>query len=736
MESATADTTNSRRLTSLQRSPTTGGQAMSQQAVRRPEAAALKEHAFDHAPLGMILADAHGILIEVNPAYGEIVGRHPESLVGTPLRQMLSTEDGDATAGLIDALLAGHVDRIRTETLLLHGTNAALWVSVNASWIRDEAGTPLYLIGQFEDITERKTAAVAMAEAEERFRSTFDMAPIGMILTDTHGTLLRVNPAYSAIVGRDATQLVGTTVRALTHPDDLEDNATQVRALVAGTIDRLETEKRYLHADGHVVWASVSASCVRDSSGAPLYLIGQVEDITERRAMRERLAHAAIHDPLTDLPNRDLFLDRLEMALRRAQRSTQRVAVMFIDLDRFKLINDSLGHDVGDRLLRAVADRMRSALRSSDTLARFGGDEFTVLCDDVDDESHALEIAERIRLTMREPLSVAGGETFVSFSLGIALSTGAGDNSTTLIRHADLAMYRAKESGRARVEMYTEDDHEVAGRQVRTSVDLAGAIARGELELHYRPFAHLQTRTMVGVEALVRWRHPTHGLLRPEEFMVAKEGGGPVVELGAWALEQACRQAVQWIERRGHGPKDDRLNVTYKVAAGQLGHRGFPDLVSDILDRTGLDPDRLWLGFSESTLVHDAEAVVKILRTLREFGLHLGIDGFGTGYSSLAYLKQCPVEGLKIAPGFVRDVDRRSEDTAVVKAIIGVADSLGLLVVAEGVERWNQVERLEALGCNVAQGDLLGPPLSARDLGPYPTDDLGAWNLHFETLHS
>jgi diguanylate cyclase (GGDEF)-like protein/PAS domain S-box-containing protein len=694
------------------------------------EAARHRDLIFDQAPLGMALVDTTGLLLRVNAASGAIVGRSPDDLVGRPLSDMVHPADRDAVGAGMQSLVSGAIDHLRADARLVRDDGRVVWVGVHASCVRDTDETALYVIAQIEDITERRAADVALAEAEERFRTIFDMAPIGMILTDATGVLLRVNPAFCDIVGRDASFLVGSTIRDLTHPDDLENNLAQVEALASGDIGSFSIEKRYVHADGHAVWTSVSASCVRDTSGKPIYLIGQVEDITESRARRERLVHAAIHDPLTALPNRDLFVDRLDMALRRAKRAGHRVAVMFLDLDRFKTVNDSLGHAVGDRLLRAVADRMSSALRVSDTLARFGGDEFTVLCDEVVDETHALEIAERMLSTIGAPLTVAGsGETRVSFSAGIALSTTGEESGATLLRRADIAMYRAKKVGPARIEIYAENDDRLGGSRLRTARDLERALERDEFELHYQPIVDLRTRSMVGMEALVRWRHPSLGLLSPDEFIFLAEDSSLMIPLGAWALEETCRQAAVWNAGRGRaGLAEDRLNISVNVAAPQLLDPGFPDQVAAILNATGENPERLWLHFTESTVMRDAESTVRVLHTLRALGVHFGIDEFGTGYSSLAYLKRFPVEALKIDPSFVREVDRQSEDAAVVKAIIGLGDALGMLVLAGGVERWDQASRLQTLGCHLAEGHLLGMPLHPRDVGAYPTDDLAAWH--------
>jgi diguanylate cyclase (GGDEF)-like protein len=403
--------------------------------------------------------------------------------------------------------------------------------------------------------------------------------------------------------------------------------------------------------------------------------------------------------------------------------------VMFLDLDRFKMVNDSLGHAVGDRLLRAVADRMNSTLRESDTLARFGGDEFTVLCDDVADEAHALEIADRMRSAMRQPLSVTGGASFVSFSIGVALSTDGEESGSTLLRQADIAMYRAKSRGSAHVEVYREDDRDLAADRLATSDDLRGALARNEFELYYQPFVDLDTQGMVGLEAMVRWHHPSRGVLMPDEFISTPEDNDLTVALGSWALGQACRQAMAWKVSRRQADRDEALvHISVNVAAAQLADTHFPAAVADILDTTGMDPDHLWLEFTESAVMHDAESSITTLHALRQLGLHFVIDEFGTGYSSLACLKQFPVETLKIDRSVVREVDRRVDDTAVVRALIGVGESLGLSVIADGVERWDQVGRLQSLGCHLAQGYLFGKPRRAPEMGAFPSDDMSRWH--------
>ena len=558
----------------------------------------------------------------------------------------------------------------------------------------------------------------ALAVAEARFRSAFEQAPIGMAIATTDGRLLRANTAFAAVIGLTPDELAGVPIRDLTHPDDWDANAAMIEALVAGRLESYQVEKRLQHADGDYVWVVINASCVRDTAGRPLYMIGQIEDVTERRAMQGRLAHAATHDLLTGLPNRTLFMDRLEVALGRTTRSGRSVAVIFLDVDRFKLINDNLGHDVGDRILQAVADRLRSAMRDTDTLSRLGGDEFTVICEDVRSEANVLALAERLAKAMEQPLLIEGGEIFVSLSVGLALSLAGSDSGAALLRNADVAMYRAKGRGPSHIEIYREDDEQFAVSRLRTSSELHRVLERDELELHYQPVIHLQTQTLIGMEALVRWRHPTRGLLFPADFIPLAEDSGMIVPLGAWILAEACRQVAEWSALRAEaGQAEDRLNIGVNVSALQLADPNFPDQVAATLAATGVNPDRLWLEITESTLMRDADDAVSVLYALRDLGVHIEIDDFGTGYSSLGYLRRFPVEVLKIDRSFVSELDRRSEDAAIVRAVIGLGESLGLAVIAEGVERPTQAAMLDALGCRTAEGYLFGKPLPAARSG-------------------
>ena len=554
------------------------------------------------------------------------------------------------------------------------------------------------------DVTERRWAEAELREAQERFRSAFEHAPIGMALASTDGQLFRVDFALAQMLGHAADEMLGVSLVALTHPDDRVATEDHLTRLVAGEISSYQVEQRFIHTDGREVWVAVSASLVRDPTGIPMYVVHQIEDITARRRDGERLAHQAIHDPLTGLPNRLFFVDRLRRALSSGMNTSGHTVVLFLDLDHFKIINDSLGHSAGDRLLVAVADRLRNAVRPHDTVARFGGDEFTVLCKGVPDEMVASEIADRISAAVAKPVMLDDGEVHVTASVGIALSSGDLETPETLLRNADAAMYAAKDLGRARAELYDTGSRDRAVRYLRTGNELHHALERGEMRVFYQPIMSLETQRIAGFEALVRWEHPERGLVGPDQFIGLAEETGLIVPLGAWVLEDACRQAVQWHEQGA------AITISVNLSPRQLAEPTLPETIAAVLKSTGVDPDLVWLEITESTLMRDAESAVSMLHALTALGVHLSVDDFGTGYSSMTYLKRFPVEALKVDRSFVDGLGTEPEATAICTAVVSLAHALGMRAVAEGVETPDQLASLRTLGCELAQGYLFGRP--------------------------
>jgi diguanylate cyclase (GGDEF)-like protein len=434
----------------------------------------------------------------------------------------------------------------------------------------------------------------------------------------------------------------------------------------------------------------------------------------ERRRSEAETRHQALHDPLTGLPNRALFRDRLQHALARSRRRDTTLAVLFLDVDHFKVVNDSLGHEAGDDLLKALAPRLAQAVRVGDTVARFGGDEFVLLCEDVADEREALDIAERVKECFCEPLAIAGGEHHVSASIGVALPSGTHDGPESLIRDADAAMYRAKERGRARFEVFDADMRASAVKRLQVEAELRRALERDEMRLVFQPVIEVETGRIAAVEALLRWHHPERGVVPPLDFIPVAEESGLIVPLGDWVLRESMGKAAQWRELAR--PDEHPLVVSVNLSARQMAERDLVPSVARALEETGVDARQIALEITETVLVEDTAAAAETLRALQDLGVRLVLDDFGTGYSSLGYVKRFPLSFLKIDRSFVGELGRNGRDAAIVSAIAEMARALGARVVAEGVETEQQLAGVKKLGCELAQGYLFAKPLPAEEI--------------------
>ncbi len=496
------------------------------------------------------------------------------------------------------------------------------------------------------------------------------------------------------------------------HPDDKDRFQTELALHIKGLTPIFECEYLIRHANGKYLWALSRGLAVRDADGTAYRMAGSHSDISARKLAEERLAHDALHDALTGLPNRVLFMDRLENRFERTKRNPNDLfAIMFIDLDRFKVVNDSLGHAVGDQLLITIAIRLKLSLRPEDTLSRLSGDEFAVLLNDVSDINDLQRVADRIKVQLVTTTLLGAVERSPTASIGIAIYNSSYLSAGELLRDADVAMYRAKAMGGNRHQLFDESMHVNAIERLQLEGDLKHAVERKELLVYYQPIVSLANDETIGVEALVRWAHPRRGILQPNEFIHVAEETGHILSIGEYVLRAACLQIKTW-RNNGH-PK---FWVSVNISARQFQDKNMVEKISQILSETGLSSDGLRLEITESLAIRDMEYTIKIMKDLNEMGVHTSLDDFGIGYSSLGYLNRLPLKVLKIDQSFVQDIDRNEKNESLITAIIAMARSLGLEVVAEGVEKNEQLVFLRSQLCDNVQGFLLSHPIPAVEL--------------------
>lgn len=531
--------------------------------------------------------------------------------------------------------------------------------------------------------------------------------------TGQHGRWLYVSPQIEGLLGYTPEEWLADPKLwwERIHPDDRDQVLADEEAILVSAGTKSEAAQyRMVTRDGRTIWVSDDASVIKNGSGASLYWSGILSDITDRKVLEEQLKHQAFHDPLTGLANRALFVDRVEHALARGERDGMRVAVLFVDLDDFKTINDSLGHNGGDEVLVAVAGRLRECFRPGDTFARFGGDEFAILVEDTS-LSNATSVAYRIVDALGEPFSIGGREVMIHASVGIEFAEAQGTRTDELLRNADVAMYVAKGKGKARYQLFEPSMHTAALRRLEIKADLRRAVEKDEFVLHYQPIVSLNGGALLGMEALVRWNHPERGLLPPLDFISVAEQTGLITPLGRWVLREACRQATKW------PLSNPSISLSVNVSTTQFQQPGLVEDVANALWDSGLDPSILTLEITESVLVHDTDAVIEKLHRLKDFGVKVAIDDFGTGYSSLGYLKRFPIDILKIDKSFIDGVGNGAEEAAIAQAIIKLGESLGLEVVAEGIELPEQIDALQLLRCERGQGFFFSGPVDAETMG-------------------
>jgi diguanylate cyclase (GGDEF)-like protein/PAS domain S-box-containing protein len=658
-----------------------------------------------------ILMLRDGSITYANPAGADLSGYSTRDLMG---RAMASLVHPDFQAIFAQRELArqrGDLSTARYELKIVRRDEQERWVDIVVTTTQQgaEAGALLMAI----DITDRKLAEHALREAERRMRDILENVRLVAVLRDVAGDVTFANDFVVELLGCAEEDVVGFNWFDTVVPPDRRESlrAAYVSALALGSVSPHE-ESEVVTRLGERRTISWNHTLLHDFEGRIVGTASIGSDVTERRRFEQQLLHDAFHDALTGLPNRALFVDRLGSALARLKRRPDRLlAVLFLDLDRFKLINDSLGHSVGDELLVAISRVLRIAVRPGDTVARLGGDEFTVLLEDLDGTEEATTVAERILSALNIPFVLSGHDVFATASIGVALSSSRYELPEDMLRDADIAMYRAKADGKARHQVFDSSMHTQALEMLALESDLRRAIERKRFVVHYQPIVALAARSIVGVEALVRWDHSQRGLVWPAEFIGLAEETGLVVSISDQVLWQACKDAQDW-ERRYAYP----ITVNVNISTRAFAQADLVERVATVLDHTRLSPDRLKLEITESALMENPEMGASMLQRFRELGTRICIDDFGTGYSSLSYLLRFPVDTLKIDRSFVTAIGRSPRNAQIVGAMVSLGKSLGMDVVAEGVETEEQRQHLLDLGCVYAQGYLFSKPLILGDL--------------------
>jgi diguanylate cyclase (GGDEF)-like protein/PAS domain S-box-containing protein len=662
------------------------------------------------------LGDGGGT-IYISPQVKALLGYDQEQWLARPSVwfDVVHPDDRDE---VLEAIRRGRENRtgFRLEHRVVSRDGRTFWIRNEAALMPDDTGETPYWHGVMYDITERKNREETLGSSEARFRSLVQNSSGVVLVVSPDGAMLYASPALQSwIAPGKSMPSVGESSLALLHSDDvvrfrefLSEAATAIGVSPVIEVRFGDAGSGVRHVE------AIATNLLHDPNVAGLVL--NTRDVTERKDLENNLSHQAFHDPLTDLPNRALFLDRVGHALERAGRQDRLVAVLFLDIDNFKLINDNLGHDVGDQLLIIVAERLRECVRGIDTVARFGGDEFTVLLEDLAEMSDVIEVTDRISKRIRQPISFPDQEFVATTSIGIAHNVTRHTTPQDLLNAADIALYRAKNLGKARYAVFERGMTAPIHERLELEHDLKRAMEQGEFEVYYQPIVELESGFVRGVEALVRWRHPGRGLLLPEDFVGLSESTGLIIKLGEQVLEQSCRQVKLWQEQDSLTPP---LTLCVNLSAYQFRH---PTIVEDIvgtLRLSGLSPSCLIIEINESLIMENTARAVTILQAFKREQIRLFIDDFGTGYSSLSYLRRFPVDGIKVDRSFVEGLERDPQNLSLVTAIVAAGQALQLNVVAEGIETIGQLAELRSLKCQLGQGHLFAAPGPDEEISPF-----------------
>ncbi|WP_029214958.1 EAL domain-containing protein [Kallotenue papyrolyticum] len=643
-----------------------------------------------------------------SPSITNVLGYQPEELININTFELIHPDDQQRVEQLFGRIMQTPLAFERVEYRFRHRDGSWRWLeSIGTNHLATASIRAIVINSR--DITERKQIEAELRESEERYRTIVTTAHEGICLIDGDNRISYANQRLAEMLGYRVEELVGQQVLMIVDPAAHE----QVRQAVARRWQGIaETyDLRFVRRDGTKIWGRVSATPLRDDSGQVTGVLGMITDITERKQAELQLQYSAWHDSLTGLPNRAWFMQHLASVLAEIQRNPQRqCAVLFLDLDRFKIINDSLGHTLGDRFLVAVANRLLRCQRPGSALARLGGDEFVMLLEQIENVSDAILLAEYLQHQIEAPILLNHYELSLTLSIGIAIGSAAYQQPEALLRDADIALSRAKAQGKARYALFDQQMYAQALARLQLEGELRRAIEQRQFTLVYQPIVATDSGAIISVEALIRWQHPERGLISPAEFIPIAEETGLIVPLGAWVIEAACAQAARWLAAGWP------IVMTVNLSARQFRQPQLAEQIATILERTGLPPHLLKLELTESAVMEEVESSIATLQQLRQIGVGCSIDDFGTGYSSLSYLNRLPIDTLKIDHSFVRNLHNNANDATIARAIIALAHSLHLLVIAEGVETSEQLAFLRAHGCHAMQGYLFSRPLPPEEL--------------------
>jgi diguanylate cyclase (GGDEF)-like protein/PAS domain S-box-containing protein len=668
---------------------------------------AMLSYAIEQNPHAVVITDPQGHIVYCNQAFSTMTGYTLSEVEGAKPSLWKSGETPDALyREMWQRIKAGESWQGTIRNRRKDG--ALYWERQHIAPLLGPNGEIVRLISIKEDITHLREVESALLLREQALASTNNGVMISRADADDH-SILYVNPAFERITGYDATEAIGRIGRFLVREDLAQAGLDEIRTALR--------ERRPGHAvlrnyrkDGTMFWNELFIAPISDATRDDItHFVSVINDISDRMQYQEALEHQATHDSLTGLANRNLLNDRITHSIALAKRSGRQVAVALLDLDHFKHVNDAYGHSAGDALLREISVRLRRCVRESDTVARLGGDEFVIVLSDLAQTEDAEHVAQKIVDALAEPIHVDDREVYVGASIGLALYPRDGEHGEILLRNADIAMYRVKEHGRNSIRSFSPELADQALDRADMQGALRRALEREEFALHYQPKVDVLTRRIVGAEALVRWHHPQFGLTHPGEFIPLAEETGLILQIGSWVMQEAFRQQAAW-RAEGLPP----LKISINLSARQFRQEDLPDLVQYALVATGADPKSFIFEMTESMVMHDVDSALLTLRALKQLGITLSLDDFGTGYSSLSYLRRFPIDEVKIDRSFINELHHNEDDAAIAAAVVAMAHTLGLSVVAEGVEMDDQFAALHRLGCNEVQGYLLGRPMDAE----------------------